>query len=74
MKRVVIKEEEGERLDKYLSKNYPSFSRVYLQKAIEEGKVLVNDKVAKSSYKVVMDDVIEVEELEVEETQENTEE
>ena len=50
--KLVNKEEEGIRLDKYLSNQYPEFSRVYIQKLIEDNVVLVNNRKEKSSYKV----------------------
>ena len=40
----VLNEQEGERLDKYLSLIYPDISRSFFQKIIKEGKILVNGK------------------------------
>lgn len=54
-------EEEGMRLDQYLAVKLPDFSRSALQKAIRNGFVSVNQKRAKSSYKVLYDDHILVE-------------
>ena len=56
----VAKEEEGQRLDKYLSeqKNH-DFSRSYLGKCIQEGYVSVNGEKAKASLKVKAGDRIE---------------
>lgn len=53
-------EQEGERLDKYLSLIYPDFSRSFFQKIIKDHAVLVNDKIEKSSYSVKVDDVVSV--------------
>ena len=64
--RIVSKEDEGLRLDKFLSKEFDALSRVYLQKLIEDKKVLVNNKIEKASYKVKENDVIELEEIEIE--------
>lgn len=51
--------EKNERIDKYLSSKLDnSFSRAKIQKLIDEGLMLVNDKVIKSSYKVSNGDVI----------------
>lgn len=51
--------EKNERIDKYLSSKLDdSFSRAKIQKLIDEGLILVNDKVIKSSYKVSNGDVI----------------
>ena len=56
----VAKEEEGQRLDKYLSeqKNH-DFSRSYLRKCIQEGCVSVNGEKGKASLKVKAGDRIE---------------
>jgi 23S rRNA pseudouridine1911/1915/1917 synthase len=55
---VVTYLEANNRLDKALSLFKSDFSRSYIAKLIEEGKVLVNDKQEKSSYKVKENDVI----------------
>ncbi len=50
---VVDKENEGERLDKFLAKVYPELSRSYIKKLIKEGFVLINgEKITKPSRKV----------------------
>jgi 23S rRNA pseudouridine1911/1915/1917 synthase len=43
---------EGMRLDRYLTFNFPDFSRSTIQDAIDGGTVLVNGKPTKPSYKV----------------------
>lgn len=55
---VVTYLETNNRLDKALSLFKSDISRSYIAKLIEEGKVLVNDKQEKSSYKVKENDVI----------------
>lgn len=55
---VVTYLEANNRLDKALSLFKSDISRSYIAKLIEEGKVLVNDKREKSSYKVKENDVI----------------
>jgi len=60
MKYKYVVKEAGVRLDKYLSENNSDLSRAMLQKLIDAGKVLVNSKVVKASYKVSSGDVIEV--------------
>lgn len=55
---VVTYLEANNRLDKALSLFKSDISRSYIAKLIEEGKVLVNDKQEKSSYKVKENDVI----------------
>ena len=54
-------EEEGQRIDKYLSTMIESKSRSFVQGLIDEKKVKANGKVIKSNYKVKKDDFIEVE-------------
>ena len=56
---MIIVEEEGKRLDSFLSDEL-EISRSKVQKLIKEGKVLVNGKVVNSSYQVRIDDEIEV--------------
>lgn len=68
MEQIVInKEDEGLRLDKFLSNRYPDLSRVYLQKLIQEDEVFVNGKKEKASYKVKENDLIDIGDLEVNE-------
>ncbi len=59
---VVKKEEENNRIDRYLSEKSKDFSRVAIQRWIEEEKVLVNGKKTKPSYKVQENDKISMEE------------
>jgi 23S rRNA pseudouridine1911/1915/1917 synthase len=49
------------RLDKYLTKVLPQFSRAYLQKLIEQGYVLVNGQITKASQRLNKTDRITVE-------------
>lgn len=58
---LVIDEEEGDRLDVYLSTQLGDMSRSYIQKIIKENKVNVNGKVEKSKYLVKEDDKIIIE-------------
>ncbi len=55
----IISNEENVRIDKYLSDN-TDYSREKVQKLISKGLVTVNEKVIKASYKVLVNDVIEV--------------
>lgn len=64
---VVTNEDKGVRLDKYLSNLFPDLSRVFIQKLIEEEKVLVNNKKERASYKVCENDEIVMLESEVKE-------
>ena len=54
-------EDSGKRLDAYLADKIENWSRSRLQKLIDEGDVLVNQKEVKSSYKVRDGDEIDVE-------------
>lgn len=54
-------ENEGERLDKYISMLFPEQSRSFFQKIIKEGHVLVNNKPEKSNYRLKVEDIIRVE-------------
>ena len=54
-------EEEGQRIDKYLSTMIDGKSRSFVQGLIDEKKVKANSKVVKSNYKLKKSDIIEVE-------------
>ncbi len=54
-------EEEGQRIDKYLSIMIEGKSRSFIQGLIDEKKVKANSKVIKSNYKLKKGDFIEVE-------------
>ena len=54
-------EEENIRLDKIIANIDNSISRTSVQRLIEEGKILVNKKQEKPSYKVNEGDIIEIE-------------
>ena len=58
LKYTVKKEDENLRLDKYISKSKDDFSRSYIQRLIDDKKVLVNNKVEKKSYNVNQGDEI----------------
>ncbi|OLE55980.1 MAG: hypothetical protein AUG51_00750 [Acidobacteria bacterium 13_1_20CM_3_53_8] len=53
--------EAGARLDAYLAAKISERSRSSIQRLIEDGDVLVNDRAAKSSYKLRAGDRVEVE-------------
>jgi 23S rRNA pseudouridine1911/1915/1917 synthase len=57
---LVLEENEGERLDVYLSSELGDMSRSYIQKLIKEERVLVNNKIEKSKYVVKEDDSIKI--------------
>ena len=49
---LVLGEEEGDRLDVYLSSQLGEMSRSYIQKIIKDKKVKVNGKIEKDKYAV----------------------
>ena len=56
----IEEDEEGKRLDSYLSEVLSDFSRTKLQGIIKNGQVLVNEKTEKPSYLVKTDDFIKI--------------
>ena len=57
---IVLKEEDGIRIDKYISLKLENISRANIQRMIENGDILVNNKEVKASYKVEANDNIKV--------------
>lgn len=53
-------EAAGARLDSFLSSHLDKISRTRVQRAIEDGDILVNDRVVKASYRVRPGDQIEI--------------
>lgn len=60
-RKIVKKEDENIRIDTYLAKQVDDISRVTVQRLIKEGKILVNNKKIKTSYKVQENDEIIIE-------------
>lgn len=61
MENIIVKKEDvGIRIDKYISLQKPEISRANVQKMIENGDILVNDKKEKDSYKVQENDEIKI--------------
>jgi 23S rRNA pseudouridine1911/1915/1917 synthase len=56
----ITEERSGERVDSYLSSVLENISRTRLQRAIEDGDVLVNLRTVKSSYRLRPGDKIEI--------------
>lgn len=59
----IEKDLEGIRIDKAISEKDNNISRAMVQKMLEDGKILVNGKVPKSSYKLSIDDVVQIEDI-----------
>ena len=59
-KEIIVENNEKERLDLYISKAEPKISRMTVKRLLEEGKILVNGKNQKASYKVALNDKIEI--------------
>lgn len=51
----------GERLDQFLAKVMSEYSRVQLRRAISDGNVWVNDKLAKPSYRLAESQLVRIE-------------
>ena len=64
MKYIVSFKENGERLDKAVALLNNELSRSFIAKLLKDGKILVNGKVEKPSFKVKENDEIFVEEIE----------
>ena len=58
---LVTEEEEGDRLDVYLSEQLGDMSRSYIQKIIKDKKAMVNNKIEKPKYQVKEDDRVSIE-------------
>lgn len=57
----ILEEDNGKRIDKYLSSLLDGKSRSYIQRVIDDGKVNVNGKIVKSNYKLKIKDIINLE-------------
>lgn len=49
----VLPEEAGVRLDKYIVKHFPLYSRTFFNRLIEEGRILINDLVVERASTIV---------------------
>lgn len=67
MKKYEIKEESNTRIDKAICNIDNTLTRVAIQRMIDNGKILVNGKRIKSSYKINIGDIITIEEENIEE-------
>lgn len=68
MKKIIVSEEnDGIRLDAYIADNMENLSRTAVKRLIEDGNIIVNNKIQKVSYKVHENDEIEINEPEAKE-------
>ncbi|MFR2835894.1 MAG: RluA family pseudouridine synthase [[Clostridium] nexile] len=69
MIRTIHVEEQfsGIRADKFLSEQFPDFSRSYIQKLIKDTHVTANGKVIKANYKLSPSDILVLDEPELQE-------
>lgn len=70
MNKIIIEviEDFNKRIDAYVPLKVKELSRTAVQRLIDEGKILVNEKIEKASYKVQNGDKIEIEIPKVKET------
>lgn len=55
-----VENQEGERIDRYLSEELEDRSRSYIQKLIKEQYVIVNQKPVKANYRLSLGDGVEI--------------
>ncbi len=55
---IISIDNEGQRIDKFISKMLPDISRSYIQKIIKDGSITVNQKAVKANYKLSADDLL----------------
>ena len=72
-KYIITSTQKDMRLDKALVFLRSDLSRTYIGKLIDESRCLVNGKVAKASYKLAVNDVIEIDIPEIKELEVNKE-
>ena len=65
LRKIKVEEDANIRLDKFIADKCEDLSRTMIQKLIEEEKIYINGKKAKSSVKVKKEDIVEIEEIEV---------
>lgn len=62
MEKIIVESEDKKRIDAFVAEN-TEYSRVAVQRLIDEQKILVNGKPTKSSYKVQKGDGIKIEKV-----------
>ena len=56
--KTIISNENGVRIDSYISRECEELTRSYIQRLIEDGQIQVNKQIVKSNYKVRNNDII----------------
>lgn len=69
MEEILVKQSESKRIDQYLNENNEEWTRSFVQKMLEDGKIKVNGKSVKASYKVKENDLIQIENIDVKEAE-----
>lgn len=59
LKFIIDYNDDGKRIDMYLSENLTDISRSKIQSAIKKGDILLNSKITKPSYQLKENDIIE---------------
>ena len=57
---LITIENEGQRIDKYISDMLPDVSRSYIQKLIKEGNITVDDRIIKANYKLMYNNKLNI--------------
>ena len=65
---IINEEEKNIRIDKIISNLEKDLSRTAIQRMIEEGLILVNEKKVRTSYKVCLNDKVTITEEKAKET------
>ena len=65
MKYIIDEQNVGIRIDQYINSVNEDITRNYAQKLIEENKILVNSKKTKSSYKLKLNDEVDIMNIDV---------
>ncbi|HHX58265.1 MAG TPA: RluA family pseudouridine synthase [Candidatus Moranbacteria bacterium] len=58
MRKIVVQDSAGKRIDQFLAHKYPKLTRNFVQKKIAAGKVLLNNQPVSRSYKLRKNDEI----------------
>ncbi|MFQ6606136.1 MAG: RluA family pseudouridine synthase [Fidelibacterota bacterium] len=65
VQKIRVPPQEADRLDRFLAHQLPDYSRTQIQRAIEQGRVTVDDRQQKASYRLQGDEVVAFEPPEI---------